>query len=519
MRKQILELTREASLETVRELRHILENALKACKLEEEERSKITLCFSESATNSVEHGSSVKNIFLSLFSDSYGYWIETKDDGTPYTPHISVKPNSIPAFDNSAEGGRGTFILSSLAERIELSETSRDEDFVEGQPHWTNGLRMGWAHEVSDTRPAILIVEDDPALTKLYEVYLGDEFQVLTAPDGASALVKIERQNISLVISDINMPNMNGIEFRKRLSQDPTNEITPFIFLTNTEDHEVIDLANQMGIDDYIRKPIAKQPLLDKIHRVLTRSKHLKQRLTERIDQDIISALIPTLPNPIGNIATALASRNTGHGGGDLILHHKKAQSDLIILIDVMGHNETSKFFSHAYAGYLRGLIAALDTSATPSTILEHLSQGIYDDNLLSKLTLTCCVMEINESNIVEIATAGHPSPILFTETGANTLPVKGILPGLIRHCSYSSYIFKLTEGTRLALYTDGLLESAATNEARQKLEQSIIESLKNDLEEDMDHSLNRCMQIFDTRNKEQPTDDALLLLLEPQQK
>jgi len=286
MRKTIIDINRNATLEHVRELRQLLHMGLKACNIQSQTISKIETCFAEAATNCVEHGDSVSCIGLTLYSDNFGWWIEIKDDALEDNLDISTLSKPISIFDLDAESGRGWSLINTLAERIEkISHKDLPTKHESSEPLWNNGLRLAWQHPELDLRPTILVVEDDPALAKLYQTYLNQDFKVILAPDGREALEAIEKQTVQLVISDINMPNMNGIEFRHALNNRLHTELTPFIFLSFTEEVCVIEDAGQMGIDDYLHKPINKQSLLNAAKRVLARFDRVKTKLTDRIER------------------------------------------------------------------------------------------------------------------------------------------------------------------------------------------------------------------------------------------
>lgn len=114
--------------------------------------------------------------------------------------------------------------------------------------------------EVSDTDyksslPTILIVEDEVVLLRTLMNVLKDDYNIITATDGQMALDKLEKTKVNLILSDIVMPVMNGIDFCKEIkSQDEYKEI-PFIFVTaGTKDIEKIKCL-QLGAIDYIPKP------------------------------------------------------------------------------------------------------------------------------------------------------------------------------------------------------------------------------------------------------------------------
>ena len=113
------------------------------------------------------------------------------------------------------------------------------------------------------------------------ERYLGKEgYEVTLAQDGVDALLRLGKKDFHLIISDINMPNLDGFKFLELILQKGID--APVIFLTGSADlvDEVKGL--ELGAVDYIRKPISKQLLLLRIQRVLeNRSKENPELLNQ----------------------------------------------------------------------------------------------------------------------------------------------------------------------------------------------------------------------------------------------
>jgi len=104
----------------------------------------------------------------------------------------------------------------------------------------------------------ILIVDDSASLRQVVAIALkGGGYDVLEACDGKDALGKLSGQKIHLIISDVNMPNMNGIEFVKAVKQLPNYKFTPIIMLT-TESQE----GQAAGAKAWVVKPFKPEQML-----------------------------------------------------------------------------------------------------------------------------------------------------------------------------------------------------------------------------------------------------------------
>jgi sigma-B regulation protein RsbU (phosphoserine phosphatase) len=309
---------------------------------------------------------------------------------------------------------------------------------------------------------------------------------------------------------------MDGIVLRESLSQQRNQALIPFIFLSSNDSPSMLKQAAEMGVDDYLNKPVNKAQLTQCINRVIKRSQQVHQQITDRIDQRISSVLKPDLPILSQDWKLAVASRNTGSGGGDLLLHHISDKNTVLMLSDIMGHDDSAKFFSYAYAGYLHGLLHGTQQDFTPAGLLEELSENALQEKLLSKVLLTCCVVTLSKLGRLTVASAGHPTPIHINKSGINHLDVGGVLPGLVSRTRYDDLDITIKQGERVALYTDGLFESAYDEKSRHHLEETLCHLLSSTLEESLDVSLSIVMERFDQLTSYEAKDDVTLILLEP---
>jgi len=117
----------------------------------------------------------------------------------------------------------------------------------------------------------ILLVEDEQSIASLVSLYLSNEgFTVEHITDGALALAAVERVKPSLVILDVMLPGMDGVEICRRLRRD--GDDLPIMMLTarDTEVDRVLGL--ELGADDYVTKPFSPRELVARVKAVLRRS-------------------------------------------------------------------------------------------------------------------------------------------------------------------------------------------------------------------------------------------------------
>lgn len=128
----------------------------------------------------------------------------------------------------------------------------------------------------------ILIVEDDQAIREYLSEELSENFQILTAKNGLEALQIIEKQtNVTLVLSDILMPLMNGFELCKKIKDSPLLSDIPVILLTALGEVDQRTYGIAEGADDYIRKPFHIDYVKVKIIRLIEERRRLQRKFMQ----------------------------------------------------------------------------------------------------------------------------------------------------------------------------------------------------------------------------------------------
>jgi two-component system, chemotaxis family, chemotaxis protein CheY len=108
----------------------------------------------------------------------------------------------------------------------------------------------------------ILIVDDSATVRKFVSVSLGMQgFNVVAACDGMDALEKLPQSNFDLVITDLNMPNMDGFGLIKALRENVQYQDMPIIILTSLTDQGSKDLGADLGVLSYLVKPFSLEKI------------------------------------------------------------------------------------------------------------------------------------------------------------------------------------------------------------------------------------------------------------------
>jgi two-component system chemotaxis response regulator CheY len=115
----------------------------------------------------------------------------------------------------------------------------------------------------------VLIVDDSAAIRKILnrvlvqaEVPLG---KVHEASDGNEALQKLKTEKVGLILSDINMPNMDGIEFLTRLKADDSLKMVPVLMVTTEGSQAKVMQALELGAAGYVKKPFTADQIKEKL--------------------------------------------------------------------------------------------------------------------------------------------------------------------------------------------------------------------------------------------------------------
>jgi DNA-binding response OmpR family regulator len=124
-------------------------------------------------------------------------------------------------------------------------------------------------------RGTILVVDDEANIADLVDMYLRKEgFRVVSAGTGEDALAAAKRERPRLVVLDVGLPGIDGLEVCRRLRADTINEVKsiPVIFLTARDSEIDRILGLEMGADDYLTKPFSPRELVARVKAILRRS-------------------------------------------------------------------------------------------------------------------------------------------------------------------------------------------------------------------------------------------------------
>jgi len=119
-------------------------------------------------------------------------------------------------------------------------------------------------------RKRILLVDDTLTVLTLEQVLLGPEFEFVTAKNGADAIKTAVERKPDLILMDINMPVMDGVESLRRLKSDEGTKGIPIVMVTTRGEAVNQAKCRELGCDEFLTKPLERDRLVETVRRILT---------------------------------------------------------------------------------------------------------------------------------------------------------------------------------------------------------------------------------------------------------
>ena len=221
--------------------------------------------------------------------------------------YVRMHQGTISVGDNKPAGTVFTIRLSGLSPNPSLQgmgeETSIDNACVQG--HCSPPYKGGGGGESS-----LLIVDDNPDMLSFVSSCMKESYEVLTAPDGQSALDILQREQIALIISDVMMPGIDGFELCRRVKSDINLSHIPIILLTaRTTDVSRIE-GLQLGADDYLTKPFNIEVLRLRVKKFIEWERDNHRQFRQKMNIEPSEITITPLDEQFIKKAIALVEQN-----------------------------------------------------------------------------------------------------------------------------------------------------------------------------------------------------------------
>lgn len=350
-----------------------------------------------------------------------------------------------------------------------------------------------------EKKTRILVADDEEDIRlNLCDVLELEGFEIIQATNGKESLSALENESPDIVISDLMMPEMTGLEFLEHKTK--LENITPVVIMTafGTVDYAV--KAMKMGAVDFITKPIDYDYMFAVIKRVM-RTVELEKKVIDQQKQMVEDLRLAgtiqkaVLPNPIDNQFLSFQYRFEPmiEIGGDHISMHAHDEEHISLgVFDVTGHGVSASIVANMVHNEL---INRLKQERPPSNIVDLLNRYVIRTIGDTRMFLTLILCDIDvASKQMTVCNAGHPE-LMICRAKDNTIEsVNSHVPpvGFSDNISTDNMETKvqLYPGDRIVMYTDGFPESE-----NKEGEQLHVDGFKKVIEQ---HSRLRTMDFID---------------------
>jgi len=335
--------------------------------------------------------------------------------------------------------------------------------------------------------PLILIVDDDPSGLDILQARLtAQHYDLISATDGELALAMVKDRKPDLILLDVMMPKINGIEVCKRVKSDPNLPFIPVIMVTARADSRDIVTGLDAGADEYLTKPYSHSALVARVKsmlrikslhdKVLDQSAQLKRQLkTATIIQSLFWPKIPALT---GGGHVWAVSVPAGYVGGDLYDVIPLSDESLVAYVaDISGKGVPAALLMAALSATIRNKIQ-IETEI--DRLLESVNDSMHrlmaDESYFATAVL---IRYWPSSGKIQYALAGHLQPLWIVDGNISDLTLSGGVPlGIQKGEKYQKGDIILGNGQSVLLFTDGLVE--AENESGEQFTKSrLVNHLK----------------------------------------
>lgn len=320
----------------------------------------------------------------------------------------------------------------------------------------------------------LLLVEDSTTMRRMIGALLEEEgYEVATAVDGRDGLEKARASVPELILTDYEMPELDGPGLCRALKADAELRPIPVIMLTTLGATESKVIGLNAGADDYIEKPKAPQDVQEVFARIRAqlRIADLRKELASRnlqleaaqakLDLELKLArrvqmgLMPSPPKPQGVVRIAVRYRPANQLGGDVYDFTRLEGKKLGVLVaDISGHGVNSALLS----GMVKTLAAPLaGAGLPPGQVLAGLDTAIEQYFPEGYFCTGFYIILDEGTGSFDYAGVGHPSAYIVGPNGTRALDSEAGLLGVGMVGGLDGGTDKLQPGESMLIYTDGL--------------------------------------------------------------
>jgi serine phosphatase RsbU (regulator of sigma subunit) len=322
------------------------------------------------------------------------------------------------------------------------------------------------------TQYRIMIVDDSKFILSILSNLLKKNNYIVAAYSNAKiALNNIDDFNPHLILSDYNMPEMDGLEFCINIKNNQKTKDIKFLLITGVDDINSKVKCFEVGADDYILKPFNNREIIARIKTHIT-IKQLQDDLKtalKKIDEEleivgkIQRALLPDKLPDFKNLQFSYYYNTYTKSGGDYFDFIDIDEENIgILIVDVSGHGTSSTVVMTMFKIFFSKV---LNKVKNPAEVLNRLNKEMLQ--LLDIGKFATIFYGILNKNTLEMtfSNAAHPNPYIINKINKKTSEIsgnKGLPCGILPFAtgSYKNNKVILNSNDRVILYTDGILEA-----------------------------------------------------------
>ncbi len=316
----------------------------------------------------------------------------------------------------------------------------------------------------------VLIVDDNRLVRDMLKRHIttNQEVEVVEAGDGMRAVELVRAKAPDMILMDLMMPGMDGIEAIRRIREDPRNAAIPIIFLSSETDRGRWVEAFEAGANDFVQKPYEKRELLARMGTHLklaglTRELRVKNALLEReqyLAGHVQSQLLPRKLDFAGFDISAVYQAQE-QIGGDFYDAWEDGDTVNIVMADICGHGASAALLMAVCKGLLYSLAKTL---ASPGDMVAEMNRMLYamlDGGDLDMYVTLAFASANRATNTLDFLSAGHAPAYLLGESVAALGPTGPAL-GFHREFAWDTVTMPFVPGQAIFLLTDGVIELRA---------------------------------------------------------
>ncbi len=307
----------------------------------------------------------------------------------------------------------------------------------------------------------ILVIDDEEMIRKfMSDILHHTGYEPLSAADGTIAISILEKTKVDLIMLDMNMPRMDGLEFLRHAGERRLSS-APILMLTGIYDKEKMLECYKLGVYDFIKKPEQLEIMLKRIENGLKIGEMIDFNTFMRMELDAARKLQKFLyPDPeltVDGLSISVYMKLLSDIGGDLYDYVNFQDGRIIFfLADVSGHSIPAALYTAMVKMIFR---KAIRDTEDPGDILTMLNAEIAENLPVgSFVTMFCGLLDPKQSRL-HYANAGHPRPYLLTSPAPVVLDGHDSFLGPISTATFTTFTADMAEYNGMLLYTDGILD------------------------------------------------------------